>query len=180
MSFETNKAFAAILLAGIIAMVAGIVARGLVHPAELAVDEQAYPIAVAEGVGAAAPAAPAEEVLEPIEPLLAAANPEQGQALTRACQSCHSFDKGGANKVGPNLYGVVGADVAAHGDYAYSDVLQAAEGAWSYEALNAFLANPKGYAPGTKMSYGGMKKASDRANLIAYLRTLSDDPPPLP
>ena len=115
-----------------------------------------------------------------IATLLADADPEAGEAASRACHACHTFGKGEAPAVGPNLWGVVGRPIAST-EYAYSDALQAKSGeTWTYEALNEFIHNPRGYAPGTKMAYGGMQRDEQRADLLAYLRTLSDDPEPLP
>ena len=113
--------------------------------------------------------------------LLAAADPAAGESAARACQACHTFDQGGAHRVGPNLWDVVGRPIASAEGYAYSDALQAMSGdTWTYEALDGFIHDPRGYAPGTKMAYGGMQRAEQRADLLVYLRSLSDEPEPLP
>ncbi|MFY8094970.1 MAG: c-type cytochrome [Niveispirillum sp.] len=173
-----NKIFMAILTATLIALLAGFVSKKLVHPNFPA--ERAYKVEVPEAETAAAdvPAAPAEP--DPVTPLLAAADPAAGQKLVKACVACHSFEKGGANKVGPNLWGIVGNKHAHVEGFAYSDAMKAQTGPWDYEHLNKFLANPKATIPGTKMNYAGLKKVEDRAALIAYLRTLADSPVPLP
>ncbi|MFV3077254.1 c-type cytochrome [Niveispirillum fermenti] len=173
-----NKISMAILTAVLIAFLAGFVSKKLIHPTFPA--ERAFKVEVPETdtAGAAAPAAPAEP--DPVSPILAAASVEDGQKLTRACAACHSFDKGGANKVGPNLWNIVNNKHAHAEGFAYSDAMKSQEGPWDYEHLNRFLANPKATIPGTKMNYAGMRKVEDRAALIAYLRTLSDDPAPLP
>ena len=136
-------------------------------------------VEVAEQEGAEGAQAPAEAV--PIAQLLASASAEKGQAAAKACQACHTFDNGGANKVGPNLWNVVGRHIASHEGVSYSDALKAkANEEWTYEALSEFIARPKAFAPGTKMGYAGLKDDAKRADLIAYLRSLSDNPQPLP
>ncbi len=180
-SFELNKIAAAVLVAGITAMVASILGGMLIKPRAL--EKNVY---VVEGVDAPAAAsggsAPAPDApLEPIAPLLASADVKAGEAAAKKCVACHSFDKGGANKVGPNLWDIIGAKHAHSAAYAYSDALKKmAAQDWSYEEMNKFLANPKAYAPGTKMSFAGIKKPEERAQVIAYLRSLSEAPKPLP
>jgi cytochrome c len=138
-------------------------------------------VTVHEGeAGAEAESAPAGEPEQPLPVLLAAADPAAGQAVAKRCASCHTFDNGGANKVGPNLWGIVGNHQAHLEGFAYSDAIKNLGGTWTYEDLDRYLASPKDYAPGTKMTFAGIKKATDRANLLAYLRTLSDAPVPFP
>ncbi len=129
---------------------------------------------------AAPVAAKAAAVVAPLPELLAKADPAQGQALTKVCAACHGFDKGGAAKVGPNLYGVVGGPKASFAGFAYSDGMKAKGGAWSFDDLNAFLTSPKAFVSGTKMGFAGEPDAAKRAAIIAYLRSLSDSPVPLP
>ena len=113
--------------------------------------------------------------------LLASADAAKGQAAAKACAACHDFGKGGPNKVGPNLYGVVMRKHGSHEGFSYSEAMAAKSADdWSYEALNEFIKLPKAAVPGTKMTYPGMKKDADRANLLAYLATLSDAPVPFP
>lgn len=175
---EFNKIFAAILVAGIIATLAGFISREVVHPHEL--EENAYKI---EGVGEASAAggAPAVQMPEPVLSLIASADVARGQKLAKACAACHNFDKGGPNGVGPNLYGVLGGPKNHKSDFSYSGTLQTQGGTtWTYAELNKFIWKPKAYAPGTKMNFIGLKKPEDRAAVIAWLRTLSDSPKPLP
>jgi cytochrome c len=165
---ENNKVFAAILVAGIVFMLAGFFANKIISEDEL--EEDAYPIEVAE---VAAPGAPiVEAVAEPIADLLAAADVERGMQLAKACAACHSFDRNGPNKIGPAMWGVYNAPKGHIADFAYSDALLATGGTWTVDSLNQFLWKPKKYAPGTKMNYAGMRKPEDRAAMVKYLQTL--------
>lgn len=129
-----------------------------------------------EGAGAEAE----EEKVPPLPVLLAAATVEQGEKVAaKRCRSCHKFEKG-ANAVGPYLYGVVGRDIASAEGFSYSDALLSQEGNWTFEKLNHFITNPKAFAPGTKMSFKGLKKPEERAELLVYLNSDSDSPLPLP
>jgi cytochrome c len=178
-SLEMNKIGAAVLTAGVIAMTAGFIAEQLFHKGHS--TEHAYKIEV-EGAGETQTASTAEAPsLEPVSPLLASADVASGQKLSKKCTACHSFENGGANKVGPNLWNVVMASRAGHDGFSYSGTLSDMSGeTWDYESLNAFLASPKKFAPGTKMSFAGLKKVQDRADIIAFLRSHSDSPAPLP
>ncbi|GAB4394124.1 MAG: hypothetical protein Tsb0032_16390 [Kiloniellaceae bacterium] len=176
---ESNKIAAAVLTAGVVAMLSGFVAELLYHP-HVELEENAYVIATADG-GAAPVAAAEEPALEPIAPLLAAADVASGEKVAKKCTACHTFEEGGANKVGPNLYDIVNRPIAGHDGFAYSDSLNGmADDTWTYAHLNAFLAKPKDFAPGTKMSFAGLRKVGERADLVAWLRTLSGSPAPLP
>ena len=174
-SLEVNKFLAAILTAGVIASGSGVLSRILYQPH--VPEEPAYQVAVLED-GAAEATAEVEAV--PLAVLLADASAEQGEGVVRACAACHSFEQGGASKIGPPLYGVLGRDIAGVDGFAYSGALAEKEGEWDYEHLDAFLADPRGWAPGTKMAYAGLKAPEARADAIMYLRSLSDDPAPLP
>ena len=105
------------------------------------------------------------------------ATAENGKKLTAKCTSCHSFDKGGANKVGPNLYGILGAKIGHRDDYKYSSALLAHGGKWDYKSIFQWIHAPKKFIPGNKMAYGGVSKEQDVADLVAYLRTMNDSPP---
>ena len=177
-TLELNKAAAGILIGALLFMVTGFLGHMLVAPKPL--QENAYKVEVAEEATATAAAPQEFQWPEPIAPLLASADASAGEGLVKRCTACHTFEKGGPNRVGPNLYDIVNADKAHLGDFAYSDAMASAEGEWNYESLSRFIFNPKEYVPGTKMNFAGLKKDSDRANLIAYLRSLSDNPAPLP
>lgn len=111
---------------------------------------------------------------------LNAATPEDGAKVAKKCLACHTMESGGDNKVGPNLYGILGRAKGGHAGFAYSDGMKAKGGSWTYEDLFAFLSKPSAFIPGTKMSFAGFKKPNDAAKVIAYLRTLSDSPAALP
>ena len=134
---------------------------------------------VVEGVEAEAGAGGAAAE-KPIEFYLASADPAKGEQVFKKCAACHNADKGGANALGPNLWGVLGKSHGHVPGFAYSDALKSKPGNWDWSSLNEWLTSPKAYAPGTKMGFAGIKKDEDRANVIAFLRTLSDNPVPLP
>ena len=176
-SFELNKVIGAVLLGGFVLLVSSILAGTLVVPHRSESPAMALPQG-ATGGQAAAPAA--EEKLESVIPLLATADLKAGEATFKKCAACHTIGKGGPNKIGPNLWGVVGGPHDHMPGFAYSDALKGKPGTWDYDGLNAWLFSPKAYAPGTKMSFAGLKKTQDRADVIAWLRTQADTPVPLP
>ena len=171
-SFEWNKIIVSVLTALIVAMVAGILSNMLVSPKPL--EKPVFLVAGAPATSAPAETEAAAPKLPAIGPLLAKADAKKGQALTKVCQVCHTFDKGGPNKIGPNLWGVAGGPIAeGHGGYPFSDALQKDKGQeWTPEELNKWLDNPQHFAPGTKMTFAGFPKAEDRADVIAYLQSL--------
>ena len=175
--FEWNKIIGAVLLVVLATKAIDTVVDGLTHPVELA--KNVYVVGAPEPAPAPAKA-PAKTGPGKIGPLLASADASAGKRAANRCVACHSFKKGGKNKIGPPLWGTVNGKRARVAGYRYSSGLAKAGGVWGYEELNDFLANPKKSMPGTKMIFAGVKKASDRANIIAFLRSLSDNPAPLP
>lgn len=112
--------------------------------------------------------------------LLSAANPADGEKLFRRCAACHSIESGDGHRTGPNLYNTVGHEVGGHAGFNYSTALQQFNDVWTFEHLDEYLADPKGYIPGNKMAFAGLRKAEDRAAVIAYLNSKMDNPLPLP
>ena len=181
---EINKIAGAILLAGVIAMVAGLASEALYTGSIAEKDEsgakRGYTIAGAETAGSGEVAPAKEEKPVDILPLMAKADVKAGEAVSKKCASCHSFDKGGKNGVGPNQWGLVGGHFAHKDDYSYSAAVSALKDKkWGFQELSEFLASPKKYIPGNKMAFIGVSNPQDRANLIAYLNTMSDKPLPI-
>jgi cytochrome c len=112
--------------------------------------------------------------------VLPAADSAAGQKISARCDQCHDITKGGPNKIGPNLWGVVGRPRASHPGFSYSGAMSASHDAWSFDNLFKFLKSPAAYVPGTKMSFAGLRSAQDRINLLAWLRTQSDSPVAIP
>jgi cytochrome c len=163
---ELNKIAAAILLASLIAMVVGVVSNILYKP-KLEVAQRGYQSEVAEND---APAGQAEEKPLDIEKLMANANAEAGAKTIKKCVACHSFEQGGASKVGPNLWKIVNAQKGQKTDFLYSKAMLAAGGIWDNESLFHFLQKPSKFIPGTKMSFAGIRKPEEIADVIAYLK----------
>src|SRR5215211_1248369 len=175
-SFELNKILGALLFTCLCLLSLNIAAEAVFHPAQPA--KPGFEVVVQEAASKGGGAAPAAE--EPIEKLFASATVERGESASKKCAACHTFGKGEPNRVGPNLYGVVGRDRASHAGFNYSAAMKAKGGKWTIEELNAFLANPKGYIPGTTMSFAGLPRGSERADVITYLNSKSDSPAALP
>ena len=177
-SFELNKIIGAILGTCLLLLVTSFTAGALFTPPKLA--KPGYAIAAKEaaegGGGKEAAAAPSE----PIEKLLQTASVEKGASAAKKCAACHTFEKGGPNRVGPNLFGIVERARASEAGFNYSAAMKAKSGKWTYDDLNKFIANPKGFVPGTAMGFAGIQKDSERADVIDYLHTLADSPVPLP
>ncbi|WP_082507693.1 c-type cytochrome [Methylobacterium sp. Leaf113] len=175
-SFELNKVAGAALGALLFAVGSGFVAELIYHPKPAGNAGYALPEPQPKAAGGGAP----EAKVEPLPIRLASATVDKGQSAAKKCASCHSFEKGGPNKVGPHLWGVVDRQRAHEPGFEYSAALKEKGGTWTYDELDHFLANPKGYVPGTKMAFAGITSPTERADVIVYLRSLADTPAPLP
>jgi cytochrome c len=174
-SFELNKILGAVLGTCLIVLALNIGAGAIFAPEKPA--KPGYAIAAKETGGEKQQAATKEE---PIAARLANASPEKGQQAARQCQSCHTFEKGGPNRVGPNLWNVVGGERGEGRGFNFSAAMKTKGGKWTYEELDKFLASPRSYIPGTAMTFAGISNPQQRADVINYLHTLSDNPQPLP
>ena len=173
-SFELNKIMGAVLGTLLLTLSLNIVAGAIFTPKKPALPGYDIPIAdIPAGGGTAV-----QE--EPIEVLLANAKPDKGAISAKKCLACHDFAKNGPNKVGPNLYGIVGRARASYPGFAYSAPMKGKGGNWTIQELSAYLLSPRAVVPGTSMAFAGISKGTERADLIAYLNTLSDNPAPLP
>jgi cytochrome c len=178
-SFEINKILGA-LLGTCLVLVAMHIAAGAIFAPEKP-EKPGYVIEVkseAPAGGAAQPSAPAEV---PIEQLLASASAERGAQVAKQCQACHNFQEGQGAKIGPDLYGVVDRPIASVPGFNYSAALKSKTGGkWDFDTLNKWLAKPSAFAPGTAMTFAGLSNEKQRADVIAYLDSLSPNPVPLP
>lgn len=178
MNMELNKIAGAVCGTLLFVMGSGMAANIIFTPKKPLVPGYELP-----GLAATAPTQAAAVASEPLPVLLAKADVKKGEAASKKCTTCHAFEKGGANKVGPALYGVVERAKAAVAGFNYSAILkeQAGKGqAWSFASLDGFIENPKKYAPGTSMAFAGVAAPGERADILAYLRSLSDSPAALP
>jgi cytochrome c len=176
-SFELNKVLGAILGTCLFTLALNIGAGAIFAPEKPA--KPGYEIAVKEH-GEGEKAGAAKEPEQPIEVLLAKASVEKGTATAKQCQACHTFEKGGPNRVGPNLWGIVDRPRASVAGFNYSAPMKAKGGKWTFDELNKFLANPRGYVSGTAMTFAGLTRDQQRADVIDFLRSMADSPVPLP
>ena len=176
-SFELNKILGALLASSMVVLCVHLLASSLFAPVRP--TKPGFKIAALRQPASAGPAAKTEEAA-PIATRLAHADIDRGKATSKICMACHTLAEGAPNKVGPNLWNVVDRPRASEPGFDYSAAMKAKGGKWSFEELDKFLTHPQGYIPGTKMTFSGLENPEQRADLIAYLRTLSDHPAPLP
>ena len=179
-TMKTTMYAGAFLAVAVLAMTMSIISDALFH-AEVP-ETFGYEIAEAEG-SAPAEAGGEKEAIASIAPLLASADAAAGETVFKKCAACHNAVDGGANKVGPNLWGILGALPGAHADFKYSSSMVAygeTGEPWGFESLNKFLLKPKDYIKGTSMGFAGLSKEADRANLLAYLNQQTGSPLALP
>src|ERR1700704_3638198 len=175
-SFELNKIIGAILATCLGVLPTNMAAAAFLRPVQP--PKPAYEIAV-PGQKPGGEAKPAEEKQPPIEQLLANADVGRGENSAKKCAACHTFNKGGRPLVGPNLWGVVGRPKASQPGFNYSAAEKAKGGDWTIDEINQFITNPRAYIPGTNMTFAGLPRGGERADIIAYLNSLSDNPAPL-
>lgn len=176
-SFELNKIAGAVLGTCLFVMGVNIVSGVIFTPKKA--GNAGYDLPAAEETAAAGAGAAAVQE-EPLPVRLAKADPAKGQNAAKKCAACHDFTTGGPTQAGPNLYGMVGRPVAAHPGFNFSAALKAKGGTWTPEELDKFIHNPKKDVPGTIMAFAGIPSGAERADIIAYANTLSDNPAPLP
>jgi cytochrome c len=176
-SFEINKILGAFLFTCLCLLALNIGAEAVFHPVKPA--KPGYDVVVTEHPSGGSEGGK-PEADQPIAQLLASADASKGESSSKKCAACHTFGKGEPNRVGPNLYGVVGRPKGTEGGFAYSDAMKKKGGNWSFDDLNAFLAAPQKFIPGTKMSFAGLRSDKDRINLIAFLRSNADSPAAIP
>ncbi|WP_439532290.1 c-type cytochrome [Polymorphobacter sp.] len=175
-SFEFNK-IAGAVLAGLVALLGISILTDMAFTPHKP-DKPAY---IIEGVVEEVVDAGPVDSEKPIAFYLASATAEKGEAVFKKCAACHNAASGGANGIGPNLYGVVGAPHASHAGFSYSDALLAMKGQpWTWEELSKWLKSPKAYAPGNKMSFAGLSKPDERAAVMVWLNQQSASPLPIP
>ena len=177
-SFEVNKIIAAVLLVALLVIGIGKIADIVFYVEKP--KTAGYKVEVAEASNASQDAKASEIEEIDISALLAMGNVEHGEKVFKKCSACHVVNKGGENKIGPVLYGVLGRQVAALSNYKYSKAMAAYDKTWTFEEMNGYLRKPQSYIKGTKMAFAGLRKEKDRASVILYLNQNSDSPLLLP
>ena len=178
-SWEWNKIAGAVLGTLIFILVINFATEALFEPEKPA--KEAYHVeGVVETASTGTTAAPAEEAVPDFGTVLPTADVTAGKAISTKCEQCHDLSKGGPNKIGPNLWGLIGRPRATHEGFSYSSAMSADHNPWTYDALFKYLKSPQAVVPGTKMSFAGLRSATDRVNLLAFLRTQEDTPTPIP
>jgi cytochrome c len=177
-SFELNKILGAILGTCLGLLAINIAAGAIFAPTNPA--KPGYEIEVPEQKPGGQPQQQQQEQQQPIEQLLANADAGRGENAAKKCAACHTFNKGGRPLVGPNLWGVVGRPKASEAGFNYSAALKSKGGNWTIDDINQFITNPKAFVPGTNMTFAGVPRATERADIVTYLNGLSDNPAPLP
>ena len=177
-SFEINKIIAAVLLVALIVIGLGKISDMAFHVKKP--EKSAYKVDIQEND--LNTNSEKEEIIEKVDisALLALGDLAHGEKVFKKCAACHLINKGGENKIGPALYGIIGRRVAAKEDYKYSKAMAAYDKFWTFEEMNGYLKKPQRYIKGTKMAFAGLRKEKDRASVILYLNQNSDDPIPLP
>ena len=177
-SFEVNKIIAAVLLIALIVIGIGKISDIAFHVNKQ--EKSAYKVEIQESSKASS--LTIEKIKEKVDitALLALGDVSHGEKVFKKCAACHLINKGGENKIGPALYGVIGRKVASKQDYKYSKAMAAYDKNWTFEEMNGYLKKPQSYIKGTKMAFAGLRKEKDRASVILYLNQNSDNPLPLP
>lgn len=181
-SFEYNKIIGALLGTVFVVFTISLVSDSLFYSPNP--EKPGFAIEAQEAPAAGGTEKKENPAKAPIAPLLAKADVDKGASIFKRCEACHDATKGGPNKVGPNLWGVVGRPIASHPGYSYSagmkDFSDGSKKHWDYQLISEFITKPKAEVPGTAMGFAGLSKIDERADVIAYLRTLADTPEPLP
>ena len=177
-SFEINKIVAAVLLVALLVIGIGKLSNVIFYVEKP--EKPGYAVEVQQASTSTTAAATAEDKTVDIAALMALGDVNAGEKIFKKCAACHSINQGGANKIGPALYNVVGRKIGSVADYKYSNAFVEYGKEWNFEELNGFLTKPSKWIKGTKMAYAGLRKEADRASVIKYLNQNSDNPLPLP
>jgi len=177
-SFEINKIVAAVLLVALLVIGIGKLSNVIFYVEKP--EKPGYAVEVQQASTSTTATATVEDKTVDIAALMALGDVNAGEKIFKKCAACHSINQGGANKIGPALYNVVGRKIGSVADYKYSNAFVEYGKEWNFEELNGFLTKPSKWIKGTKMAYAGLRKEADRASIIKYLNQNSDNPLPLP